>query len=92
MPRRQVSKCLAWHEQNPGHSQRNLYDDELIEFWVDYRTSGEKGFHEWQGFREATSGEGAVDSMAELGVQDLTAWPPRGEGVCDVEPGKDAAP
>ncbi|CAJ1434383.1 unnamed protein product [Effrenium voratum] len=62
---KKASKVVQFCEEQGGNFlRRNRYDDEEVEYWVDYRTKGESGQKESEGIMEKKIAEGTTATMA----------------------------
>ena len=68
-------------------SRRNKYDNDIIEYWVDVRTSGQKGLMEKEGMKESNStcGETSTLSMLSMAGNLEKDWDHVGPGPCEIE-------
>ena len=70
------------------HLRKNKYDDEVVEYWVDYHTHGTKGSEERDGIRDKASTRGLADATA-LQATPLDGWDLSVAGACEIEKGTD---
>lgn len=66
--------------------RKNKYDDEIVEYWVDYRTQGVLGVDERQSIRESSETQGRANQL-ELGPDGFHDWSLPDPGVCEIEDG-----